>query len=93
MAVIVATACNSSRFDEDTLVKIYVEVSIASETSGNHPDSLKKNILAVFSKYKTSQKIYTEELKKYADDIEMWDRFFKKSRQYLYELKQGGVVN
>lgn len=93
MAVIFITACDLNRIDEDTLVKIYVEVSIATESSGNNPDSLKVNTSAVFSKYNTTREIYTEELKRYADDVEMWDRFFKKSRQYLYELKQSGVVN
>jgi uncharacterized protein YycO len=93
MGVILLTSCDIKRVDEDTLVKIYVETSIAAESSGNHPDSLKKYTNSVFSKYDISREIYVKELKKYSDDVEMWDRFFKKSREYLYELKQSGVVN
>lgn len=93
LIVIINSACNNEKVSEEILVKVYVENVIIEETYGFNQDSLKAHKQLVFNKYKITEAEFRKELSNYSDNREKWESFFKKSNEYLNELKKGNTIN
>lgn len=73
--------------ERSTLVKIFVESTIAQERYSHSPDSLKLAKLAIFEKYNISSDEYEKAINNSEMSAIYWDAFFKEVRVYLDSLK------
>jgi len=91
--IVVYSGCSNEKIPEETLIKVYVENVIVEETYSANTDSLIAHRNIIFSKYKITEKDFQDELNKYAGDKTKWDSFFKKSNDYLNDLKKSNAIN
>lgn len=87
------SGCSKEKVSEESLVKVYVENVIASQTFASNSDSLRVHKETVFKKYGITEKEFEVELGKYSQDKEIWARFFKSANDYLIELKKSKAIN
>ena len=82
------TSCsNDNVIDEDKFVKIYTDLVIAQDTTGNNKavfDSLK---LVIFKRYKVSEVQYDSTISYYNENVQRWEKFFDKATAYIQSLK------
>ena len=90
---LIFAACAKEKISEDVLVKVYVENVIAGQTFINSKDSLNIQKAQIFKKYGITEKEFKSELAKYYQQKDKWTGFFKKSDEYLDELKKSGAIN
>ena len=86
--VIFSYGCGSDSEKFDQTVKVYVEKTIAEERFMNEPDSLKKNVDQVFSKYGITREEYDKTLKSFEYNKEKWLAFLDSADAYLGELRK-----
>ncbi len=89
----IISGCKSSKIDDKTAVKIYVENLIVEEKYSSNTDSLRLQKQMVFKKYNLSRNDFDDFMKSMKDDPEKWKIFFEQADSYLNELKEKGVVN
>lgn len=85
--------CSGKSVSEEVLVKVYVENVIADQTYTSNSDSLTIHKKNIFNKYGLTEKEFESELSKYYQDRDQWAKFFKKSNEYLDELKKSNAIN
>lgn len=90
---LISFGCGKEKLSEEVLVKVYVENIIADQTYASNADSLRIQKELVFKKYGLTEKEFKNELEKYYQDKNRWTSFFKKSYDYLDELKKSGAIN
>ncbi len=93
LLLVILSACEKSKIDDDMLVRIYVENLIIEETHQNNPEELKQQKELLFKKYKTSKAEFESELSSIGNDKERWEKFFDKSKKLLEDLRKSGAVN
>ena len=86
------SGCESSKIDDKTAVKIYVENLIVEEKYSAIPDSIEIHRQKVFSNFNSSKKDFDEYLSSIKSNPEKWESFFKKADSYLNELKKNGKI-
>ncbi len=86
------SACQKSKLDVDTLVRIYVENVIIEETFASNQDSIKIKKEELFERYKISRNEYETELNAIGADQKKWEEFFKKANALLEDLKSTGAL-
>lgn len=91
--LLVLSACEKSKIDDDKLVRIYVENLIIEETHQNNPEMLKQQKELLFKKFRTSKAEFESELSSIGNDKERWEKFFDKSKKLLEDLRKSGAVN
>jgi hypothetical protein len=74
--------------DQDTLVKVYVDILIAEDTLARNMDSLLIVKESIFENYNITKENYFHTINKYALQKKNWDEFFKKSLDYLDSLQK-----
>ena len=91
--LIVFSSCNTEKeIDQETMVKVYVDMLIAKDTLYQDQNLLiveKNNIL---DKYNVNDADFSYTLKKYGEDKEIWNEFFKIAFEYLDTLKNRNKI-
>jgi len=76
--------------DRSTLVKIYVETTLAQSKYASYPDSLRSAKEKIYSKYNVAEEDYYSTLKSIEPKAEYWDGFYKEVKSYMDSLKVRG---
>ncbi|OGU56738.1 MAG: hypothetical protein A2V66_04745 [Ignavibacteria bacterium RBG_13_36_8] len=85
--ILLITFCKDNRIvEQDTLIKVYVDLAITEETYSNDIDSLTAGRQKIFDKYNVSEDDYKYTFQKFSEDKEYWEDFFNKVYEYLDSL-------
>lgn len=90
--ILICVTCAKEKIPEETLVKVYVENVIAGQTFINSKDSLNIQKAQIFKKYGINENEFKSEIAKYYEQKDKWTVFFKKSNEYLDELRKSGAI-
>jgi len=76
--------------DRSTLVKVYVETTLAQSKYAAYPDSLRSAREEIYLKYNVTEDNYHSTLKRIEPKAEYWEGFFKEVKSYMDSLKARG---
>lgn|GEM_PF-4340127 len=76
--------------DRSTLVKIYVETTLAQSKYAAYPDSLRSTKEEIYLKYNVTEDNFYSTLRSIEPKAEYWEGFFKEVKSYMDSLKVRG---
>ena len=90
LLLLLAGCGKKETIDKKTLVKTYVDLTIAKERYSIDSDSLNIAKDEIFAKYPFTEEEYNSTIQSLEPNVEYWNEFFDMARNYLDSLKQSG---
>jgi hypothetical protein len=72
--------------EKEKLAHLYIDLLTVEEFYHGIPDTIRAHQEKLFAKYQISSAQFTEKIKRFKEDKEEWDEFFKLAESYLKEL-------